>query len=82
MDDFLRSNCTSIEQEYILLHQSDIGVDDNDEATASRLQAGARKESARLPTVQQQGMTACSTDQNRQFDRGRSRVNSFTFLKR
>ena len=80
MDGFLRSNCTSTEQEYILLHQSDIGVDDNDEATASKVQVGARKLSEILPIGQQQGMTAWSTDQNRQFDRGRSRVNSFPFL--
>ena len=35
MDGFLRSKCTSTEQEYILLHQSDIGVDDNEEEIAS-----------------------------------------------
>ena len=40
MDGFLRSNCTSTKQEYILFHQSDIGVDDNDEATASKVPAG------------------------------------------
>ena len=80
MNGFLRLNCTSAEQKYILLHQSDIGVDENDEATASKVQAGAREESAILPIDQQQGMTAWSTDRNRQFDRGRSRVNSFTFL--
>ena len=78
---FLRSNFTSPEQECTLL-KSGIGVDDNDEATASRVQAGAREESSSLPIYQQQGMTAWSTDQNRQFDRGRSRVTSFTFLKR
>ena len=80
MDGFLRSNFTSPEQECILL-KSDIGVDDNDDAPASKVQAGAREESARLPIGQQQGMTVWSTDQNRQFDRGRSRVKSFTFLK-
>ena len=79
--DFLRSNFAKPEQECTLL-KSDIGVDDNGEATASRVQAGAREESSSLPIGQQQGMTAWSTDQNRQFDRGRSRVNSFTFLKR
>ena len=78
---FLRSNFTSPEKECTLL-KSGIGVDDNDEATASRVQAGAREESSSLPIDQQQGMTAWSTDQNRQFDRGRSRVTSFTFLKR
>ena len=80
MDGFLRSNCTSTEQEYILL-QSDVGVNDNkvqpevgmdDSNDATTQQATAREESARLPIDQQQGMTAWSTDQNRQFDRGRS----------
>ena len=78
MDGFLRSNFTSPEQKCIL-RKSDIGVDDNDEATASRVQADAREESARLLIDQQQGMTAWSTDQNRQFDRGWSRVNSLLF---
>ena len=81
MDGFLRSSFTSPEQECILL-KLDIGVDDNDEATAFRVQAGARQESARLPIGQQQGMTTWSTYQDRQFDWGRSRVNSFVFLKR
>ena len=48
MDGFLRSNFTSPEQECILL-KSDIGVDDNDDAAASKVQPGAREESARLP---------------------------------
>ena len=78
MDGFLHSNFTSPEQECILL-KSDNGVDDNDEATASKVQAGAREESARLPIGQQQGMTAWLIDQNKQFDRGRSRVNSLLF---
>ena len=78
MDGFLHSNFTSPEQECTLL-KSDTGVDDNDETTASKVQAGAREESARLPNGQQQGMTAWSTDQNRQFDRGRARGNSLIF---
>ena len=78
MDGFLHPNPTGPEQEFILL-KSDIGVDDNDEPTVSKVQAGARKESARLPNGQQQGMTAWLTDQNREFDRGRSRVNSILF---
>ena len=79
MDGFLRSNCTSLEQEYILIQsreeyillqvQPEVGMDDSNNATTS--QAAAREESARLPIGQQQGMTAWSTDQNRQFDRGR-----------
>ena len=80
MDGFLRSNCTSTEQEHILL-QLDVGVNDNkvqpevrmdDSDDATTQQAAAREESARLPIGQQQGITAWSTDQNRQFDRGRS----------
>ena len=78
MNGFLRPNYTSTEQECILLLQPEIGMDDNNEATTQ--QAAAREEFAR-PTKkrQQQGMTAWSTDQNKQFDRGRSRVNSLLF---
>ena len=56
MDGFLRSNCTSTEQECILL-QSDVGVDDNkvqpelgmdDSNDATTQQATAREELARL----------------------------------
>ena len=78
-DGFLDSNCTSPEQEYILIKsreeyillqvQPEVGMDDSNNATAS--QAAAREESARLLIGQQQGMTALSTDQNRQYDRGR-----------
>ena len=45
-DVFLRFSCTSPEQECNLF-QPDVGVDNNDEATTSKLQAGARKEFAR-----------------------------------
>ena len=79
MNGFLHSNCTSPEQEYILIQsreeyillqvQPEVGMDDSNNATTS--QAAAREESARLPIGQQQGMTAWSTDQNRQFDRAR-----------
>ena len=57
MDGFLRPNCTSTEQEYILLLQPDIRMDDNNETTTQ--QAAAHEEFAR-PTKkrQQQGMTA------------------------
>ena len=67
MDGFLNFNFTGTEQECILF-KSDVGVDDNDEATASKVQAGAREEFARLPIGRQQRETA-STEQNRQFDR-------------
>ena len=70
MDGFLRSTCTSTQQEYILLQvQPEVGMDDSNNATTQ--QAVAREVSARLPIGQQQGMTAWSTDQDRQFDRGR-----------
>ena len=56
MDGFLRSNCTSTEQEYILLPQPDVGVDDEKETTATSQQAAVREEFA-IPTEngQQQG---------------------------
>ena len=79
MDGFLRSNCTSLEQEYVFIQsreeyillqvQPEVGMDDSNNATTS--QAAAREEFARLPIGKQQGVTAWSTDQNRQFDRGR-----------
>ena len=71
MDDFLRSNCRSTEQEYILLGQLDVGGDDEKEATSQ--QAAVREEFA-SPTEkrQQEGATAWATEQNKQFDRDRS----------
>ena len=78
-DRFLSSNCTSLEQEYILIQsreeyillqvQPEVGMDGSNNANTS--QAATREESARLLIGQQQGMKAWSTDQNRQFDRGR-----------
>ena len=66
MDGFLRLNCTSTEQEYILLQldvgvndnkvQPEVGIDDSNDATTQ--QAAGREESVRLPIGQQQGMTA------------------------
>ena len=79
MDGFLSSNWTSLEQEYILIQsreefilllvQPEVGMDDSNNSTPS--QAATREASARLLIGQQQGMKAWSTDQNRQFDRGR-----------
>ena len=57
VDDFLRFNCTSPEQECILF-QSDVGVDDNDKATTSKVQTGTHEEFARLPIGWQQRETA------------------------
>ena len=78
-DGFLSSNCTSLEQEYILIQsweehillqvQPEVGMDDSNNANTS--EAATREESATLLIGQQQGMKTWSTDQNRQFDRGR-----------
>ena len=81
IDGFLHSNCTSTEQECILL-QPDVGVNDNkvqpevrmgDSNDATTQQAAAREEFARLTKMRQrQGTTAWAAEQNKQFDRGRS----------
>ena len=73
IDRFLHSNWTSTEQEYILLHQPGVGVDDEKETTTTSQQAAVREEFA-SPTKkrQQQGTTAWDIEQNKQFDRGRS----------
>ena len=70
MDGLINFNFTSPKQEHILL-QPDVEVDDNDEAANSKVQAGAREEFARLLIGRQQREMA-STEQSRQFDRGRS----------
>ena len=78
---FLRFNCTRPEQECILL-QPDVGVDDEKDQPTTSQQAAAREEFAR-PTKkrQQQRMTAWSTGQNKQFDRGRSTVKPSLFCR-
>ena len=76
MNVFLHSNCTSPEQECILL-QPDVGVDDEKETTATTQQAAVCEEVAR-PTKkrQQQKTTAWTTNQSKQLDRGRSTMKS------
>ena len=73
IDGFLNLNFMITEQECVLLHQPDVGVDDDKETTATSQQAAVREEFA-SPTEkrQQQGTTAWATEQNKQFDRGRS----------
>ena len=73
MDGFLHSNCTSTEQKYTLLHQPDVRVDDEKKTIATSQQAAVCEEFA-SPTEkrQQQGTTTWATEQNKQFDRGRS----------
>ena len=78
MDGFLRSNCTSTEQECILL-QSDVGVNDNkvqpevgmDESNDATSQQAAVREEFVSSTEKRQGTTAWVTEQNKQFDRGK-----------
>ena len=66
MDGFLGSNCTSTEQEYVLLHQPDVGVDDEKETPATSQQAAVREEFP-SPTKkrQEQGTTGWTTEQNK-----------------
>ena len=71
MDVFLHFNCTSPDQEdVIIFYQPDVGMDNNSEASTQ--QAAAREEFLR-PTKkrQRQRTTAWTTEQSKQFDRGR-----------
>ena len=69
-DVFLRSKCTSLEEDYILLQvQLEVGMDDSSNPNTS--QAATREEPMGLLFGQQQRMAAWSTDQSKQFDRGR-----------
>ena len=72
-DDFLNQNFTSTEQESALLHQQDVGVDDNEkETTTTTQQAPVRKEFVSPTEKQQQrGTTAWGTEQHKLFDRDR-----------
>ena len=72
-DGFLNQNFTSTEQESALLHQQDVGVDDNEkETTTTTQQAAVRKEFVSPTKKQQQrGTTAWGTEQHKLFDRGR-----------
>ena len=70
-DDFLDKNVTSTKQEEpALLHQQEVGVDDNGKETTQ--QAAVRKEFVSPTEKQQQKrMVTWSTDESKQFDRGR-----------
>ena len=80
MDGFLRSNCTSTDQECILL-QLDVGVNDNkvrpevgmDDSNDATTQQAVFREEFVSPTEKQQkrGTTAWAIEQNKLFDRGR-----------
>ena len=74
IDGFLNPNFTTTEQKCALLHQPDVGVDDDEKETTSTLQQAAVCEEFVSPTekLQQQGTTAWASEQNKQFDRGGS----------
>ena len=74
MDGFLNPNFTSTEQDCALLHQPDVGVDDDEKETTATSQQAAVREEFVSPTEKrrQQRTTAWATEQNKQFDRGRS----------
>ena len=74
MDRFLHVNFTSPKQECIMFQQ-DVGVDDSGESITSKVQADPGEEFARLPIGRQQRKTA-STEENEQFERGRSKAKS------
>ena len=70
-DGLLDKNITSTKQEEpALLHQQDVGVDDNEKETTQ--QVAVRKEFVSPTEKQQQKrMATWSTDESKQFDRGR-----------
>ena len=78
-DGFLRSNCTSLEQEYSLIQsreeyvllqvQPEVGMDDSNNTTTTQL-AAVREEFV-SHTEERQGATAWGTEQHKQFDKGR-----------
>ena len=67
MDSFLHVSASLDQGGTTFFLQPGVEVDDNDETTTSKAQAGARKEFARLPIGRQQRETA-STKQSKQFD--------------
>ena len=73
IDGFSNPNFPSTEQECVLLHQPDVGVDDDKKQTTAISQEAAVREEFASPTEkrEQQGTAAWATEQNKQFDRGR-----------
>ena len=62
---------TSMEQECALLHQPDVGVNDNKKETTTSTQQAAVREEFVSHTEKRQGTIAWATEQHKQFDRGR-----------
>ena len=73
MDGFLDKNVTSTKQEELaLLCQQDVGVDDEEkETTTTTKPADVRKFVSPTEKQQQKRMATWSTDESKQFDRGR-----------
>ena len=72
-DSFFNQDFTSMEKESALLHQQDVGVDDNEKETTTTTQQAAVRKDFVSPTEKQQqrGTTAWGTEQHKLFDRGR-----------
>ena len=71
MDGSLNQDFTSTEQESALLHQQDVGVDNDEKETTTTIQQAAVREEFESYTEEQQGTTAWATKQHKLFDRGR-----------
>ena len=69
----LNQNFTTTEQKSALLHQQDVGVDDNEKETITTTQQAAVRKEFVSPTEKQQqrGTTAWGTEQHKLFGRGR-----------
>ena len=71
VDGFLHSNFTSTEQESALLHQQNVGVDDDEKETTTTFQQAVVHQEFVSPTEKRQGTTTWATEQHKQFDRAR-----------
>ena len=79
MDGSLNQNFTSTEQESALLHQQDVGVDDDEKEITTTTQHPAVREEFVSYTEERQGTTAWATKQHKLFDRGRSSAMQLIF---
>ena len=82
MDGFLRSNFTSMEQECALLHQPDVGVDDNEKETTTTSQQAAVREEFVSHTEKRQGTTQLGQPSSTSSSIGAGFCDAITFLKR
>ena len=84
IDGFLNQNFTSTEQESALLHQQDVGVDDDEKETITTTQQEAVRKEFVSPTeeLQQRGTTAWAIEQHKLFDRSRPLRCNYFFEKR